>query len=226
VRVIKFILTVLVVLTAANASAQYLGQMSPASVLDNGTGKIGGYFIGAEHANAVVGSVRYGFGDYTEGRFRMGFIDQEGANTDPHIILGLDAKYLLWKYTRSSGDVSGGAGNYNNPFNLSVGGGMEYSKLTGSDLLGLGGFAIASIPYQFKNNSVIEPYARFGLRYQRASVDEFYIDNVKYGGSSSDFKVGLNLGALFSVTPLVDFTAEFQIDEEVAFMLGIDVAAF
>jgi hypothetical protein len=213
---------------AGTASAQYLGQMSPASVINNGTGKIGGYFIGAEHANAVVGSIRYGLSDYTEGRFRFGFIDEEGKNTDPHVILGLDAKYLLWKYTKSSGpETEGQSAGYNNPFDLSTGAGLEYAKMEGWDVFSIGGSVMGSIPYRFENNSVIEPYARLNLRYQRNASEDYYIAGVKYDGdSSSDFELGLNLGALFSVTPLVDFTVEVQIDDETAFMLGIDFAAF
>lgn len=229
VRVLRILLPVIIMLMAASASAQYLGQMSPASILDNGTGKIGGYFIGAENANAVVGSIRYGFSDYTEGRFRLGFIDQEGRNTDPHIILGLDAKYLLWKYTESSGTASEGeSASYKNPFDLSIGGGLEFAKMNNSSILGLGVSVIGSIPYRFENNSVIEPYARFNLRYQRLDIGDYYnpLGHKIEGGDDSDFEIGLNIGALFSVTPLVDFTAEFQLDDETAFMLGIDIAAF
>ncbi|NMC44831.1 MAG: hypothetical protein GYA46_13005, partial [candidate division Zixibacteria bacterium] len=40
----------MIFLLAGAASAQYLGQMSPASVLPEGSGKLGGYVILAEHA--------------------------------------------------------------------------------------------------------------------------------------------------------------------------------
>jgi len=228
VRFFRIVLPVMIILMAGQASAQYLGQMSPASILPTGTGKIGGYFIGADHASAVVGSVRYGFSQYTEGRFRMGFIDEDGKNTNPHMIVGLDGKYMLWKYSKSpASGPEGGSSTYNNPCDLSVGGFVEYARLNFDNVLGLGGSVIASIPYRFSNNSVIEPYARFNLRYQRMEIADYYVLDVKFGGgSSSDFEIGLNVGALFSVTPLVDITAEFQLDDEMAFMLGIDIAAF
>lgn len=228
VRLFGIIVPVAILLMVGQASAQYLGQMSPASILTTGTGKIGGYFIAADNASAVVGSVRYGFSRYTEGRLRFGFIDEDGKNTDPHIILGVDAKYMLWEYSRYSGEVSeGGSSTYKNPCDLSIGGFAEYARLNFHSVLGLGGSAIASIPYQFKNNSAIEPYARLNLRYQRVEGKDFYVLGVRHEGEShSDFEIGLNVGALFSVTPLVDFTAEFQLDDETAFMLGIDIAAF
>lgn len=220
------IFTAIVLITAGTASAQFLGQMSPASVLPSNTGKIGGYFVTAEDAFAVVGSFRYGFGPYTEGRFRLGFIDEEGRHTDPHIILGVDAKYLLWKFSEgAAGETSGGA--YNNPIDLSVGASMEYAVLQWSDVLGIGGSVIASRPFYFQNRTSIEPYARFNMRYQRNHADVYYFEDRRYDGySDSDFEIGLNIGALFSVTPLVDFTAEFQLDDQTAFMLGIDIAAF
>jgi hypothetical protein len=197
--------TILIVLLAGAASAQYLGQMSPASVMKTGTGKFGGYAILAEHATAVVGSLRYGFSEYLEGRARLGFVDPEGG--DLGIIFGGDFKYLLWKYKENE-----------NPIDLSLGGFLEYADQNHGSLLGLGGSVIGSLPFHLKNGSSIEPYARLNLRMQRASFD--------IGTSHSDLKGGLNVGALFSVTPLVDFTAEFQIDDEWAFLVGVDFAAF
>ena len=112
---------------------------------------------------------------------------------------------------------------------MSVGAALEYAKLNRSSVLGVGGSVIASLPFRFKNNSAIEPYAAFNLRYQHNKADD-YVDELGTrhdGPSESDFEIGLNLGALFSVTQLVDFTAEFQLaDYQNAFMFGIDIAAF
>jgi hypothetical protein len=226
VRRTVLLFTAIVLMLTATASAQFLGQMSPASVLPTNAGKVGGYIVSAENAFAVVGSFRYGFSPFTEGRFRLGFIDEDGPHTDPHVIMGVDAKFLLWKFSEgTSGSSSPGA--YRNPIDLSLGASMEYAALERSDVLGMGGSAIASRPFEFTNGSSIEPYARLNLRYQRVGYDDYYDNNVRVsGGSDSDFKVGLNVGALFSVTPLVDFTAEFQLDNSNAFMLGIDIAAF
>jgi hypothetical protein len=212
-------------LFAAGASAQFLGQMSPASILKTSTGKAGAYFSAGDDAFAVVGSARYAFSDYTEGRFRLGLIDEDGSNTDPHLIVGLDGKYSLWKYGGSGG--TGSTGTYNNPFDLALGFGFEFAQLEWSSDLGIGGSVIGSIPYHFKNNSAIEPYARLNLRYERVDFDAYDWDGHHHDSySESNFEVGLNVGALFSVTPLVDFTAEFQFDNQLAFLFGIDFAAF
>jgi hypothetical protein len=211
---------VLIRVVFAVISAQFLGQMSPASVLDQGTGKLGGYFFTADDAFGVVASGRYGFSKYTEGRARLGFIDQDGSNTDPHIIFGIDAKYLLWEYIKKKPvDSSSTAAEYYNPFDLSLGFGLEYAKLESYTVFGLGGSVIGSFPFHFKNNTSIEPYARLNLRYQ---LNSYNISDA----SESNFEIGLNLGALFSVTPLVDITAEFQLDDQNAFFAGVDFAAF
>lgn len=222
------IFAALLLITAGSASAQFLGQMSPASVLAQNAGKMGGYIVSADNAFAVVGSFRYGFGSFTEGRVRIGFIDQDGPHTDPHIIIGADAKYVLWKFNGNGGTAgTTSQGGFNNPIDLSLGAAMEYGVLESYDVLGLGGSVIASRPFLFTNGSSIEPYARLNLRYQRVGYDDYFDNNVRVdGGSDSDFEVGLNIGALFSVTPLVDFTAEIQLDDQDAFMLGIDIAAF
>ncbi len=200
--------TALIILLSGAASAQYLGQMSPASILETNTGKFGGYAILAEHATGVVGSLRYGFSEYLEGRARLGIIDPE--NGDMGVIFGGDFKYQLWKYKENQ-----------NPIDLSLGGFLEYSSYEGGNLLGLGGSVIGSMPFQLENNRSIEPYARLNLRMQRVSFDSHYGDY-----SHTDLKGGLNVGALFSVTPLVDFTAEIQFDDEIAFMVGVDFVAF
>ncbi|MCP4568170.1 MAG: hypothetical protein GY841_11385 [FCB group bacterium] len=212
-----FIVTVLI-LAAGNVSAQFLGQMSSADVVDLNTGKAGGYVVLADGATAVVGSVRYGFSEYIEGRGRFGFIDPDGG--DMSIIFGADFKYQLWGYNQP---------DY--PFDLALGGFLEYADLSHSSLLGVGGSVIGSLPLAMKNNHSIEPYARFNLRMQRVSVDDFTVttglgtETVK-GGSDSELKLGLNVGAVFSVIDLVDFTAEIQIDDDTAFLLGIDILAF
>ncbi len=217
-RVYKIVLVVFLFVAAGNASAQFLGQMSPASIVETETGKAGGYFILADDAVAIVGSVRYGLSQYTEGRFRLGLLDPDGKDADPGVIVGADIKYLLWEYIKPSGTDSTGTTEYNNPFDLSLGGAVEYAKMDYGGILGIGGSFIASAPYKLRNRSVIEPYARLNIRFEHVQLDK--------QDDESDIEIGLNLGALFSVTPLIDFTAEFQLDDQNAFMLGVDVVAF
>lgn len=198
----------LILILAGSASAQYLGQMAPASCLNRSTGNMGTYLIVAEHAMSVVGQLRYGLGEYVEGRARLGFIDPEGG--DVSLILGGDLKYSLWKYKQNE-----------NPIDLALGAGLEYSDIGPGSYLSVGGSVIGSIPQYLKNGRSLEPYARLNLRLQRYSWDTPYGD-----GSDSDFKIGLNVGSVFRVMDLADFTAEVQIDDEMAFMIGIDLVSF
>jgi hypothetical protein len=204
------ILIVLVLAMAGGASAQFLGQMSPASILTSGAGKIGGYVVIHDHATAFVGSLRYGLSPDWEGRLRLGLIDFDGPNTDPHPILGGDVKYHLWKYKEN-----------NNPFDLSLCTGMEYASSNHFNFFGINGGVIGSMPLRLSNNTTIEPYSRLNLRYQHYSVDSDYGN-----GSASDLKVDLNLGAAFALTRYVDVTAEIQINDYFAFYMGVDFLTF
>lgn len=205
-RTIKILIIAGMIISAASASGQFLGQMSPASVLSTNTGKVDAYVVTAEDGFAVVSSVRYGIAQYFEGRARLGFIDPDGANTDIQILLGGDIKYQLWKYKEQ-----------NNPCDLSLGAGVEYTKLDPGNVLCVGGSVIGSMPYSFKNGTAIEPYGRINLRLQRYSVN---------GHSDSDFKVGASIGTVLSISRLTDVTAEIQLDDEMALMFGVNLLTF
>lgn len=214
-RKISFVVLLLAV-SSGVASAQFLGQMTPASTLPVATGKLGGYVVLHENATAVVGSLRYGFSDDFEGRFRLGLIDYDVPDSDIQVVLGTDVKYRLWKYQQN-----------NNPFDFSVGANMEYAGADPGNVFGLGGFVVGSVPVVLSNNTTLEPYGRLGLRYQRVSFgDQRDLDGRKID-AESDLKASLSVGALFAATKYVDFTAELMIDDDdVAFLLGVDFAAF
>lgn len=205
-RTIKILIVAGMIISATSASGQFLGQMSPAGVLQANTGKVDAYAVTAEDGFAVVGSVRYGLAQYFEGRARLGFIDPDGPNTDLQVLFGGDIKYQLWKYKEQ-----------NNPCDLSLGADVEYTKLDPGNILCFGGSVIGSMPYRFKNGTSIEPYARINLRLQRNSIN---------GHSDSDFKVGSSIGTVLSIARLTDVTAEIQFDEEMAFMFGANLFTF
>lgn len=213
------VLTVMaVVVFTASASAQFLGQMSPASVIPPASSKIDSYIMIGENSIGVAGQYRYGFSEYVEGRARLGFIDPEGG--DMNVILGADMKYLIMPYVQNESE-----------FDLSLGGGFEYTKLGGVSYLGVTGSVIGSIPVKLENNKSIEPYARLGLRMQRVSTDDYTFNNgvttvTVEGGSDTKLKIGANIGAEFSVIDLTDFTAEIQIDDEFGFFFGINLFEF
>ncbi len=213
----KYCISIALLLTlviSAPVSAQFLGQMAPASVVETGHSNFGTYLMVGENSLGVAGQLRYGLSDFIEGRARLGFIDPEGG--DMNFILGADLKYLIMPYD-----------SVNSKFDLALGGGFEYTDFGYASYLGLQGSVIGSMPMTLKNNRSIEPYARLGLRMQRVSLDKVttYAGTTD-GGSDTKLKIGLNVGAEFRVIDLTDFTAELQIDDEVGFFFGITIAEF
>ncbi|MCK5127776.1 MAG: hypothetical protein KAR42_16085 [candidate division Zixibacteria bacterium] len=218
IRIIIVLLAV--VLFSSSVSAQLLGQMAPASNLDAGASNIGSYLILAEHATGVVGSYRYGFSSDIEGRARLGFIDPDGG--DMSVLVGADLKYLLWNARPAAQQSKDGY-----PFTFSLGTGFEYSKLGYAKYLGIYGAAIGSFPIRLQNGHSIEPYGRLSLRMQRVSVDSYNFGGQSFGGGSdTKLKIGANIGAEFHVIDLTSFTAEIQIDDDFAFMFGIELFSF
>ena len=213
-KVSLFCIMCALALFAGSASAQFLGQMSPASVLETGHSNIDSYVIIGEHMVGVVGGWTYGFSQFVEGRARLGFVDPDGG--DMSVILGGDMKYLLLPYKENE-----------NNFDFSLGGGFEYTKLAIAKYLSVHGSAIGSMPVALKNGKSIEPYARVTLRMQHVSEDEIIVLGTKVsGGSDTKLKIGAAVGAKFKVIDLTDFTAEIQIDEDFAFLLGITLLEF
>ncbi len=203
-RLLKIIGAVALILLTGNASAQILGQMTSARALAIGNGVAGGYAVFADGGTAVLGSLRYGLADYIEGRVRLGFYDPDHG--DGSVTFGGDFKYQLWRYKEN-----------NNPFDMSLGGGLEFIDYEGGNILSFSGVVIGSIPFELKNGSVIEPYGQFHLRLQKVSWGN---------DSETDLKAGVNLGVVFSIARFTDFTAEIQLDDETAFAVGVDILQF
>jgi hypothetical protein len=206
VRYAKITIVLLLIFSFSQVSAQFLGQMSSARVLDMGKGVAGAYLALPEDAMAVVGSLRYGLANYMEGRLRLGYFDPDHG--DGSLIFGADLKYQLWKYKEN-----------NNPFDMALGGGIEFTDFEGGNVLSFNGAVLGSVPFVLENASVIEPYGQFHIRLQRVSND-------RSDDSESDLKAGVNLGLIFSIARFTDFTAEVQIDDEIAFFIGVDFLMF
>lgn len=205
-RYAKILILVLLIACAGQVSAQFLGQMTSARSLDMGKGVFGAYAVFSEDATAVVGSIRYGLANAFEGRVRLGYIDPDRG--DGSIIFGADLKYQLWDYKQSD-----------NPFDMGLGGGIEFADFEYGNILSFNGVVVGSMPFTLENGSVLEPYGQFHLRLQRVSND--FTDN-----SESDLKAGVCLGLVFSVARFTDFTTEVQLDDETAFYIGVDFLMF
>lgn len=188
-----------------------LGNLTTADVCGNGQGYIGGYAGLTDNGTSLFGSVTYGFSDYTEGRFRLGFFDADAQNSDPVIVLGADIKYEFMDYYDR---------HTQNPFDLAFGGFFEYADVEGGSILGVGANAIGSIPYRFESGKRLIPYARFNIRLERWSSDSDAID------SESDFRAGLNLGTKFEMSEDFHLYGELQIDGAFGLFTGVDIRAF
>jgi hypothetical protein len=103
----------------------------------------------------------------------------------------------------------------------------EYAGRDPGNVFGLGGFVVGSVPVILSNNSVLEPYSRLGLRYHRVGFGDARDPFGRRYDATSDLKASFSVGALFAATKYVDFTGELMIDDDaVAFLLGVDFAAF
>ncbi len=217
-RYFPIVIGIILVTFSGPVSAQFLGQMTPASVIGDGVGAGGGYIYVGEDNTSFVGSLKYGLNRYTEGRLRLGLIDSDFG--DMGVILGGDLKYQIWNYNKY--DTSNV-----NPFDLALGFGVEFANPENVSFFSVGGSIIGSIPIAMKNKRTIEPYARLNFRIQHFSIDDYNVGTLKVkGGSDTGLEVGANLGAMFSLTDLVDFTIEIQLDDETAILFGIDLMKF
>jgi len=109
----KVFWTGVVMLFAASAQAQFLGQLTDARVREPGRSQMGGYVGIYEHdAFSFFGQYRYGFANSMDGGFKIGFLDP-GAGSGG-VAVGGDARYQLLHQ------------NMKDPVDFSLGGGLEF----------------------------------------------------------------------------------------------------
>jgi hypothetical protein len=189
-------------LLASQAFAQYSGQFSSAATTPQGASRLSTYFGLYEHAIGILGQYRYGIGAYTDFGIKLGVIDFDRPTDETGIDLAGDFKYrVMEKQLRD-------------PFNLSLGGVMEFSTTDSYDIFSAGLNAIGSYPVQLRNGHYLDPYGRLNLRVQRNSPE--------FGNSDTDFEIGLNLGTSYEITKTIRALGEFQFDDPFAFYFGFD----
>ena len=193
----------------ADAFGLTTGYLSTADACGFGVGYIGGFAGIGDDGTTLFGSITYGFSDYTEGRFRLGFFDPDYPGSDPVLTLCADLKYEFMDYYDR---------HTKNPFDLAFGGFFEYTNIENANVWDLGANAIGSIPYKFASGRRLVPYARLDIRLEHVSVDN--------AGSDSNFRAGLNLGTKFEMTPDFHLYGELQIDGNFGLFTGVDIRAF
>jgi hypothetical protein len=178
------------------------GYLSTARAIGMGQGYLG-FGVGIADATSFTGTLKYGLANYLDGRAKLGIIDGGG---ETELTFGADVMYQLPD-----------AGKASAPFDLSIGGMIEYVDFGGS-ILQLGGAVAGSRDFVMNNGQIIAPYGRFNVRLVSVSFNG--------GGDDSDLEVGLNGGVKWGITKTLNTYAEFQFDGNDGLFLGIEFAAF
>lgn len=192
----------------ADESAGLLtGSLSTAQTVGFGNGQIGGFAGFGDEFTTLFGAITYGFSDYTEGRFKLGFSDPDIPDGDPELAIGADFKYQFM-------DVN--SRTRKQPLDMAFGFLFEWVDIEGFSLIQLGGFLTGSYPFKLSSGSTLSPYGRINIRMERVSN----------GDSESDFEGGFNMGVKFDLSPSVALFGELQIDGNTGLFTGLDFKAF
>jgi hypothetical protein len=187
----------------SQADAQYSGQLSTASTTSEGASKVGVYAGIYDGAIGILGQYRYGVAAYTDIGFKLAILDLDrGIVHDAGADFAFDLKYRVMEE------------RLRDPFDLSIGGAAEFLTVKDLGVFSIGANAIGSYPFKLSNGRLLEPYGRLNLRAQH--------DNPSYGSSTTDFQIGLNMGAAFELSRNTRAFAEFQFDDPFAFYMGVD----
>lgn len=197
-------------LSVSVAQAQFTGQLSTARTLPTGQYDLGGYFGVYEDAFAFFGQFRGGVAQDFDMGLKLGVINEAASSHFPGdntgVLLGGDLKYQLLRAMAKD------------PFDLSIGLGLEFSAVSHYNIFSFGANFIGSYDFDLSGGRVISPYARLNLRGQREHLDlGFPFEGV----TDNDFKVGLNAGASLKVSNSLQILGELQFDEFFGFIGGV-----
>jgi hypothetical protein len=202
-------------LLVPSIQAQFLGQLSTARTLPVGKYDLGGYFGVYDDAFAFFGQFRGGVSEYFDLGMKLGVINLNPHYDDPYIgenssgmTLNGDLKYQLL-------DVS-----LNDPFDLSIGAGMEFSSVTDYSIFSFGANFIGSRDFELKKGRAISPYGRLNLRGERKHKGSPQWEANKVG-TKNYFQAGLNLGVSLKTTRDLRILGELQFDENFGFIGGV-----
>lgn len=203
-RVLSAIAVTIVLAHSAYAGSSFgtaFGYLSTARSIGMGQGYLG-FGVGIADATSFTSTLKYGLANYLDGRIKLGLIDGGG---ETELTLGADVMYQLLD-----------AGRANAPFDLAIGGLIEYVDFGGS-VLQLGGAVAGSRDFVLNNGQTLAPYGRFNIRLVNANYP---------GGDDSDLEVGLNAGVQWGISKTINTYAEFQLDGNDGLFLGLEFAVF
>ncbi len=183
------------------------GCATTADACGFGAGYLGAILGLGEESTNILGTLSYGFSQYTEGRVKLGLSDPDARDTDATIIFGADFKYEFLDYYDKINPA---------PFDMAFGGLFEWVDYDGLSVMQIGGSVIGSIPYHFQSGRRLIPYGRFNIR----------IERITRGDTKSEIEFGLNIGTKYELSSDMGIYGEFQIDGNTGLILGIDFRTF
>jgi hypothetical protein len=196
--------------SVSGAQAQFTGQLSTARTLSPGQYDFGGYFGVYEDAFAFFGQFRGGVAQDFDLGLKLGVINEAASTHFPGdntgVLLAGDMKYQLLRAMAKD------------PFDLSIGLGLEFSAVSHYNIFSFGANFIGSYDFDLSGGRVISPYARLNLRGERVHLDLGYPFE---GVTDNDFQVGLNAGASLKVSSNLQILGELQFDEFFGFIGGV-----
>ena len=204
---LMLLLAMILLIFSTSAHSQFLGQLETAPTLFRGSYSFGGYAGIYDDAFAVFGGFRSGVTDYMDFGLKIGFLNYEYDRWDDEsgILVGGDLKYRILE--TEIGD----------PLDLSMGGGMEFSKIENFTRFALGGNVILSRDFCFDNGRLISPYGRLNLRMERKDWDK---PGHKEDDDDTDLEMGINLGLSLELTSNTFLICELQLDEFFGIIVG------
>jgi hypothetical protein len=209
---------IIILLSAFSVSAQFLGQLSTAQTLPKGETMLGAYLGVYDNAFSLFGQLRHGMVRYLDFGLKVGMLNLDPGYGEGNtgLTFGGDVKY--WFMEQKAND----------PLDLSLGGGMEFLKITDYSLFALGGNVIASYEFEYAQQKSVTPYGRLNLRWERASFKRsLYLWGWEKGHWTHDeMDVALSLGADLKLSLDFSIIGELEIEDNVGFVAGVNYKIF
>lgn len=200
------VLSLLLIMTssslAISAAGSAFGTLTTARTLGMGVGNFG-LSVGLADLTSVGGTLTYGLSAHTDGRIKFGLVDSD--DSDAGLMLGADFKYQLISVE----------GVKNGPFDMAIGGFVEYYDVEWFSVVQVGAQFIGSYPFKLQNKTTLSPYGRFNVRLESLTRDGV-------GDGETNLEIGLNGGVEWKISNVMGLYGEFQIDGNDGVFFGID----